>query len=336
MLYKININQKAIIDNGWKLRANHIAILECIVSYINTNATQYIADENGTWYWVSYSLIIEQLPMFAIQKAQVARLVRDLADIELLNIYPFNREATKTFFQIGKNYTVYKFQSSDPSNKNVRAPLTKMSDPSNKNVRAPLTKMSDYNNTNNNNTNNNTNDNNAAAARENFKKNETEIFEIEDLYKEKEKSCAKKENDENDIPDFVKENRAQFTANLANRSGSRQKKAFNGYFVTAADLRDKIALFCADDKNGEIAVNVRQLLGDVDWNLKFVNWSESLTALKSNWESTIAVWLWNDRHQLTNQKTNGATKTGKQGNGRGSHNVGTDYLEGLARDVADW
>ena len=58
MKYNININQKAVIDNGWDLDINHLALLDCIYGIVNSNKTVSISDSNGVWYLVKVTYIL--------------------------------------------------------------------------------------------------------------------------------------------------------------------------------------------------------------------------------------------------------------------------------------
>ena len=149
MKYGIYINQKAIIDNGWKIKANHCAILDVISNFIAVNQNRY-TDESGDWYWISNKLILEAIPMFEISDRRVRQLIKDLADINLLEINQNNDILGRCYLRLGKSYPKYTdFEIKNnvdfctPPEKNFIAPPEK-------NFRGPLKKISTYNIINNN------------------------------------------------------------------------------------------------------------------------------------------------------------------------------------------
>lgn len=156
MKFNIVINQKAIIDNGWKLKANHIAVLEVIKEFILCGSSETLINDDKMWHWVSYELILEQIPMFEISKDRCRQLIKELSNYELIEIYPENQILGKTYFKIGKNYNKFIFEESDKHDKKEAAPiekiqevqqkpLEKIQDPSEKNSRPPLEKIQDNN-----------------------------------------------------------------------------------------------------------------------------------------------------------------------------------------------
>jgi hypothetical protein len=118
MKYTININQKAVIDNNWtKLTLDHIAIIETVVSCINSRAFLTIQDNSGTWYWLKVAKIIEELPILRIKERRCKELINDLVEYNLLEINPNNKSYQKHYLRIGINYAKLQFDSHAENNK---------------------------------------------------------------------------------------------------------------------------------------------------------------------------------------------------------------------------
>lgn len=156
MLYNININQKSIVENGFSVKANHIAVLEAISSYILSNKAYKLSDPSGDWYWVSYELIISQTPMFDISKHRCRQLISELCDNEILERHPENEKLARVYLRLGRKFDLYK--SFDPAN-NLTEGVQKRTGSCQKNSRVPANKLappcqkiSRDNNTNNNST----------------------------------------------------------------------------------------------------------------------------------------------------------------------------------------
>lgn len=112
MKYTININQKAVIDNNWeKLTLDHMAIIEAVVSCINSRSFVTIQDNEGTWYWVKLSKIIQELPILRIKERRCKDLINDLVEYNLLEVNSNNKTYQKHYLRIGKNYSKLQFDN---------------------------------------------------------------------------------------------------------------------------------------------------------------------------------------------------------------------------------
>lgn len=149
MLYNIIINQKSIIDNKLNVTANHIAVMEVVVNFILSNKAQVLVDNSGSWSWVSYELIVEQIPMFGIKKDRCRQLVKDLCNEGLLESNPNNQNLGRVYLRVGSMYYTYK-NFENPLLKNSQGTLDKSSDTLAKKLATPCEKISDDNSTNNN------------------------------------------------------------------------------------------------------------------------------------------------------------------------------------------
>lgn len=108
MLYNIVINQKALIDNAWNLKATHIAILEVIAGFALSSKSVKMTDESGTWVWIKASLIVAQIPMFDIKERWVSELIKDLEKYQLVERHPESQKLGRSYVRIGANYDRYK------------------------------------------------------------------------------------------------------------------------------------------------------------------------------------------------------------------------------------
>lgn len=142
MKYGIYINQKAIVDNGWNIKANHCAVLDVISGFIATNQNGRFTDESGDWYWISNKLILEAIPMFEIAGRRLRQLIKDLVDIGLLETNQNNDKYGRCYLRLGKNYIKYidfdYTEKVDTHEKNFIAPHEK-------NFRGPMKNISTYN-----------------------------------------------------------------------------------------------------------------------------------------------------------------------------------------------
>jgi len=162
MKYNININQKAVIDNGWDLDINHLALLDCISAIVNSNKTVSISDLNGVWYWVKITYILEQLPLLKIKERRCKDLLADLENCGLIEINPNNKNLKAHYIRLGKNFHFYNFSDSKINYAENCIVTAKDAENDENNAitmqnTAQLTmqNIAEYNNINNNNINNN-------------------------------------------------------------------------------------------------------------------------------------------------------------------------------------
>jgi hypothetical protein len=146
MLYNININQKAVIDNQWdNLGLAELAVFTMIEKAIDSKILQTYIDQSGTWYWLAHSKIIEELPILRISsKKTTERYLYTLVEYKLIELHPQNKQLGRLYLRLGDEVKKLHFT---PQTK-MSEGTSKMSDPSDKNVLPPQTKMSDNNNTN--------------------------------------------------------------------------------------------------------------------------------------------------------------------------------------------
>ena len=133
MLYNLHINQLAFSQYE-KLDYRHCIIFDAMHKIFTTfTKIQKIYEENETWYWLNYDLLLSQIPLLKIGKDQIRNLIKDLASYNLISINPNNQKHARTYFCLGNNAeTIFR-------------PLEKIPDPSEINSRPPLEKIPEYN-----------------------------------------------------------------------------------------------------------------------------------------------------------------------------------------------
>lgn len=150
MKYTILINQRSIIDNGWKkIKFNHCAVLDVIANICCSKKIEILNDETGNWAWVSPVLIINELPLSDFGERWCKNLINDLCEVGLLEKHKNNRENKKMYLRLGANFLLY---NKDVFNSALCSVLH-----STMNYTSQLTMncTSQYNNTKDNTTNNN-------------------------------------------------------------------------------------------------------------------------------------------------------------------------------------
>jgi hypothetical protein len=90
MIYTININQKALMGNGWNLPIECAILLDACLSMAKVTAFQKSSirdDEGNVYFWLDYAKIAVELPLFFVGKtnthdAQKKVLRRMFTDLE--------------------------------------------------------------------------------------------------------------------------------------------------------------------------------------------------------------------------------------------------------------
>lgn len=145
MLYNININQKAIIDNGWDLNLNELAVLSVIALFYNSDNCVKIRVKGLEYGWVSYSLIKDELPLLKdLSKDRIYRYVKKLESFGLVELCENNKTLSRTYVRLGANYA--KLFSSNAGKKDDT--IGKNNDAIGKNNEGASLNIPMYNNTN--------------------------------------------------------------------------------------------------------------------------------------------------------------------------------------------
>lgn len=104
MQYSININQRAVIENGFDLDLLDMAIFDFIIKFTQTEKCARITDGGAVYYMISHTLIIKQLPMLRIKTSNgILNRINKLIDAGLLERYPRMEQLKKSFYKIGPN-----------------------------------------------------------------------------------------------------------------------------------------------------------------------------------------------------------------------------------------
>ena len=146
MIFTININQKAIIDNGWDLGLNELAIFDAMHKIFTTfpRLQKKIMDDKE-WYWIDYELIKKQLPLLKHEENWFRQILKKLQTYGLIEINPENQKLAKTYFRMGEN--AYKMFSNSDLNEPLSKPI-KVAETSIQTSSTPLSNPIDNNYTN--------------------------------------------------------------------------------------------------------------------------------------------------------------------------------------------
>ena len=108
--YNININQKAIIENGLDINLTCAAIFDFIYNFISSGSSTSINIEGLQYYWVSYQYIIDSMPLLGIKnKETISRNIKKLVNCGLLEMRLLKEMNNKTFYRVGVNASVLFF-----------------------------------------------------------------------------------------------------------------------------------------------------------------------------------------------------------------------------------
>lgn len=105
MQYTITINQLAIINAGLDLDVVDMTIFDFVKHYAHSDKCMKLQTETGTYFWVSHTTIIQQLPILGISTgAGIIKRMNKLIDAGLLMRHPNCELMRKTFYKFGPNY----------------------------------------------------------------------------------------------------------------------------------------------------------------------------------------------------------------------------------------
>ena len=105
MQYSININQRAVIENGLDLDLLDMAVFDFIVKFSHSENCIKISAGGAVYYMISHALIIEQLPMLRIKTSNgILNRINHLIDAGLLERHPNFASLKKPFYKFGRNY----------------------------------------------------------------------------------------------------------------------------------------------------------------------------------------------------------------------------------------
>ena len=123
MQYTININQRSVIENGWNLSFDDMAIFDFMSKFILEGALSKHVIQGKDYFWISFSKIRDELPMLSGNSdSSIRRHISNLVRIGLIercddDIAMKNR---LSLYCLGKSYSNY-WHSKNPS-KNDNTP----------------------------------------------------------------------------------------------------------------------------------------------------------------------------------------------------------------------
>ena len=95
----------AVVNAGLNLDVVDLAIFDFVKHYSHSEKCMKLQTESGTYFWVSHSTIIEQLPILGIGTgAGIIKRINKLIDAGLLARHPNCDLMRKTFYKFGPNY----------------------------------------------------------------------------------------------------------------------------------------------------------------------------------------------------------------------------------------
>ena len=97
MKKQININQEAIVNSKIDIDVIDAAIIDYVSEIHNWKKVVKMQVETETYYWVSYNLLINQMPLLGLKKDTVYRRIKKLAQIGLILVHPDSQKLGKTF-----------------------------------------------------------------------------------------------------------------------------------------------------------------------------------------------------------------------------------------------
>lgn len=117
MQYTININQRSVIENGWNLSFDDMAVFDFMSHFILEGALSKHVIQGKDYFWISFSKIREELPMLSGNSdSSIRRHISNLVRVGLIEkcddeISIKNRIS---LYRLGKSFSKY-WHSVNPS-----------------------------------------------------------------------------------------------------------------------------------------------------------------------------------------------------------------------------
>lgn len=124
MQYTININQRSVIENGWNLSFDDMAVFDFMSHFILEGALSKHIIQGKDYFWISFSKIREELPMLSGNSdSSIRRHISNLIRVGLIEkcddeISIKNRIS---LYRLGKSFPKY-WHSVNPSRNNDTPP----------------------------------------------------------------------------------------------------------------------------------------------------------------------------------------------------------------------
>lgn len=143
MKYNININQKAVIDNGFNLDLVDCAIIDYIAGFANTGKMLKTYIEWVEYFWIQYEHLIKEMPLLWIKTREWLRVrLRNLESEGVLDKKIVH--GNSTYFKFGSRYELLIADTIAPTK--IVTPQWDLEGGSNENWRGAPTKIGGINN----------------------------------------------------------------------------------------------------------------------------------------------------------------------------------------------
>lgn len=124
MQYTININQRSVIENGWNLSFDDMAVFDFMSHFILEGALSKHVIQGKDYFWISFSKIREELPMLSGNSdSSIRRHISNLVRVGLIE--KCNDEISIknriSLYRLGKSFPKY-WHSVNPSKNNDTPP----------------------------------------------------------------------------------------------------------------------------------------------------------------------------------------------------------------------
>ena len=111
--YTILINQFSVIENGFDLDIIDLALFDYIKDFSGSNSCSKIATPEGTYFWLSHSKIIQDMPLLKIKtKTGIIKRLSNLIKEGIFEKHPNCELYGKTLYKTGVNYDCLIFEKS--------------------------------------------------------------------------------------------------------------------------------------------------------------------------------------------------------------------------------
>lgn len=112
MKYNISINQFAAVTNGFakNLDLIDLAIFDFIKDFANSSKCVKVQTQEGTYFWISHKLVMEEMPLLKIKtKRGLIKRIDNLINAGILSKHPNSNRYNKTLYSFGENYNLLVF-----------------------------------------------------------------------------------------------------------------------------------------------------------------------------------------------------------------------------------
>ncbi len=139
MQYTININQRSVIENGWNLSFDDMAVFSFMKNFILEGALSKHVIHGKDYFWISFSKIREELPMLSGNSdSSIRRHISNLVRVGLIEkcddeISIKNRIS---LYRLGKSFSKY-WHSVNPSKNDDTPPNLEVNPSKNERVTPP-------------------------------------------------------------------------------------------------------------------------------------------------------------------------------------------------------